>query len=296
MTNKQKRLDFLQKISEKYPDHEVVMFSTVTAPMMLKDKEGTVYYKKDAHRFLTHNIRFDAVLHKEKYIQKKLDSLDTGLTLLKYSGMKEKIVVQDLNGFTYSPQCYDILQGHPVTIQSCNEKEALFKYKASLVHNSKYMYDEFKYINGKQKIPVICSTHGTFNIVAESHLLGRGCPTCKKDAASFSKSKWIKKYEATSCIFYIIECYNQDESFIKVGVTSRSITKRYGNRINYNYTVLLEITGPSDFISHLEKKALNIYKNYKYYPKQRFEGRTECFSTSIKNNIYEHFKTESPRE
>lgn len=290
MNFKEKRLNFIKKILDKYPDYKIIMFSKIDEPMILESPDGTLYKKNHAHRFLTHNLRFDTIVDKKGYIQKKLDSLDTGLKLLDYKGMKEKIIVQDQNGFTYSPQCYDLLQGHFVTIESCNEKEELFKFKANLKHNNKYTYGNFKYTNGKQKIPVICSIHGEFKVSVECHLFGNGCSKCKSDNASFSRSQWIERFKNKTCTFYILEFFNETESFIKVGITAVSIKKRYANQCQYTYKILLEIKGKSEFISNLEKDFLINYKNFKYSPTLKFEGKTECFLTEIKNKIYEQFK------
>ena len=39
-----------------------------------------------------------------------------------------------------------------------------------------------------------------------------------------------------------------------------------------------------------ESFFLNKLKEFKYIPKEKFEGRTECFTLKSKNKIYEHFK------
>jgi hypothetical protein len=290
MNFEEKRLNFLQKVLEKYPEYKVFRFTKINEPMILQGPDETLYYKKNAHRFISHNLRFDAIVDKHTYIQKKLDQFNTGLTLFRYTGMKEKVIVQDQNGFTYSPQCYDLLQGHTVTIESCNEKEELFEYKANLKHNNFYTYGDFKYTNGKQKVPIICPIHKVFYTSVEGHLFGNGCPSCKKDNASFSKSKWVTKHKNKKCTFYVLEFFNDNESFIKVGVTTVSIKKRYASVKNYKYKIILEIKGESEFISNLEKNILNTYKDFKQKPLLEFQGRTECFNLQIKNKIYEQFK------
>lgn len=290
MNFKEKRLDFLQKISVKYPKYKIINFSKISEPMTLQSPEGTLYYKKSASRFITHNLRFDSIVNKYGYVQKKLEEFNTGLTLLEFISMSEKVIVKDKNGFTYSPQCYDLLQGHSVTIESCNEKEELFKYKANLKHDNFYTYGDFKYINGKQKIPIICPIHKIFHTSVESHLFGSGCPSCKKDNSSFSKSKWVIKHKNKKCIFYVLKFFNDAESFIKIGVTSINIKQRYASVKNYKYEIIFEIEGNSEVVSNLEKDTLLKYKDFKYYPSLKFDGKTECFNLQIENKIYEQFK------
>ena len=50
-----------------------------------------------------------------------------------------------------------------------------------------------------------------------------------------------KSHKNKKCIFYVLEFYNDNESFIKVGVTAVSIKKRYASVKNYKYKVILEI-------------------------------------------------------
>lgn len=45
---------------------------------------------------------------------------------------------------------------------------------------SKYDYSKVIYINAFSKINIICPIHGTFLQVANYHLRGNGCPTCKE--------------------------------------------------------------------------------------------------------------------
>lgn len=285
-----KKISFINNFLIKYPNFEILEFTGIANPMVVKSPEGIIYKKNYAFRFLSHNLSVQSVLDKEGYIQDQLDKLKFPLKLLNYQGMKEKVTVQDENGFTYSPQCYDLLRGHPVTIQTCNEKEDLFMFKANLKHNFRYEYKKFVYTNGKQKIPIVCREHGEFKTTVEGHLFGSGCPTCKQHSAGFSKTKWVNKFKNKSCIFYILEFYNNKESFIKVGITSRTIKFRYQAKSEYFYKTLFEIVGNSNEVCNLENEFLTKYKEYKFYPLSQFVGKTECFSIKIKNLIYEQFK------
>ncbi len=55
-------------------------------------------------------------------------------------------------------------------------------------------------------------------------------------------------------MIYVIKCYNDEESFIKVGITMRSIKKRFCNKtlMPYNFKTLLEITESSNIIFNTE--------------------------------------------
>lgn len=55
---------------------------------------------------------------------------------------------------------------------------ARFSTAASDVHQGKYGYDEFTYVDAKTKGAVICPQHGAFQITPNNHLNGVGCSRC----------------------------------------------------------------------------------------------------------------------
>lgn len=56
-----------------------------------------------------------------------------------------------------------------------------FIEKAKKIHNNKYNYDLVNYINSKNKVKIICNTHGQFELIAGQHLIGRGCQLCSSN-------------------------------------------------------------------------------------------------------------------
>ena len=53
-----------------------------------------------------------------------------------------------------------------------------FIEKAREIHGDKYDYSKVNYINGKNKVIIICPEHGEFEQNAHSHLSGYGCKKC----------------------------------------------------------------------------------------------------------------------
>lgn len=53
-----------------------------------------------------------------------------------------------------------------------------FIQRAKSVHGNKYDYSVSNYINAKQKIEILCPTHGKFSQYAGNHFKGCGCPKC----------------------------------------------------------------------------------------------------------------------
>ena len=52
-----------------------------------------------------------------------------------------------------------------------------FIEKINLIHPGKYEYPE-EYINSRQKMRIICPTHGSFFQLVSDHLGGHGCKEC----------------------------------------------------------------------------------------------------------------------
>lgn len=74
-------------------------------------------------------------------------------------------------------------QGCPVCgVEKSHEERKLtneeFIEKATSIHGNKYDYSLVNYISSKDKVDIICPTHGIFKQIARNHLFGQGCPKC----------------------------------------------------------------------------------------------------------------------
>lgn len=92
------------------------------------------------------------------------------------------------------------------------------------------------------------------------------------------RTLWNKDLDEDGML-YLIKIYGFGEEFYKVGITTKSLYRRYGgNKIgNYSYDILdvFENTIHEAFLQ--EQKIIKENKNISYVPKQKFEGWTECF-------------------
>lgn len=175
-----------------------------------------------------------------------------------------------------------------------------FTTKANLIHNNKYDYSLVEYKNALTKIKIVCPIHNVFEQKPSDHLKGHGCAKCSYESTGWTRTKFKDfciKTNNGSGILYVLECFNDSESFIKIGITSRSIKDRYHSKASmpYSYKVLHEITGSPEFIYDLETLLHKKSKNYKYNPSIPFGGSsTECFEANPtyldKLNIYLDFK------
>jgi len=98
--------------------------------------------------------------------------------------------------------------------------------------------------------------------------------SCCSVRRGWSKSQWVKF--CNKALLYKVRLYNDNESFIKVGITSRSIEHRM-KAIPYNYEIIRIIEGSSGYIFDLENRYKRLYKENSYSPNIHFLGRTECF-------------------
>ena len=177
-----------------------------------------------------------------------------------------------------------------------------FVRDAKIVHGDKYDYTETQYVRSKSKVSIKCNTHGNvLNITPNAHLMGVGCPICGYETVStklgLSKSGW--SYTDWECAgmnsklfdsfkVYIIECYDDNERFIKIGKTFTTIQKRfYGVSLPYDYKILKVVEGSARFVSELETE---LHRNLRdnglaYMPMKEFGGRYECFSCNYKEEI-----------
>ena len=164
-----------------------------------------------------------------------------------------------------------------------------FKSESNLKHSNFYTYVEDSYTKLKNKVDIICPVegHGLFSQRAAHHRDGSICPKCYKEQTGWwDKDKFLNHCNnkgITESTFYILRCFNENEEFYKLGITSRTLRERYNGdyHMPYNYEIIQEIKSLNEIVHNLETflKAYILYNNLKYTPKKSFGGSyTECFS------------------
>ncbi|MFA5048983.1 MAG: hypothetical protein WC516_08220 [Patescibacteria group bacterium] len=63
-----------------------------------------------------------------------------------------------------------------------------FIEKSNKIHNNKYNYSKFIYINNNTKGIILCQEHGEFEQIPAYHFKGQGCPKCGRDKAIQSRT------------------------------------------------------------------------------------------------------------
>jgi len=195
--------------------------------------------------------------------------------------------------------CY--ICGMKRTVLSKMKTTPSFVKDAMKVHGQKYDYSKVEYINSVNKIKIICKEHDVFQQTPKDHLNGSGCPQCgymsiskynKNNPHGWNYSIWImsskKSMNFDSFKVYILECWDEYEHFFKIGKTFRNTRKRFQSKYEMPYqfkiihiiemTKNLVIEDEACYICKLEHELKKIHKPFQYIPKQKFDGRYECFS------------------
>lgn len=104
-----------------------------------------------------------------------------------------------------------------------------------------------------------------------------------KGSLGFSKSSFLKTCRDNGkeeVILYLLRCFNNEEVFVKIGLTTRSIQERFhGKReMPYNYEVLNSFKLSPEKCWDSERKLVKRLKEFRYKPRIKFGGSSkECF-------------------
>ena len=116
-------------------------------------------------------------------------------------------------------------------------------------------------------------------------LRGVSCTKCKfKGYSRTSFLDFCKNKDKKSAILYVIKVYNEEESFIKIGITSNTVRERYRKLLfhtGYRYNIIKEITGSPRKIWDSENYLKRNLTNFSYKPTKYFQGNTECFTKDV---------------
>ncbi len=98
-----------------------------------------------------------------------------------------------------------------------------------------------------------------------------------RDGQRMKRMKERKK--AVQCLLYAIKVYDESETFIKVGITTESVSRRYSGKLNdYKYEMIFTCENTVEKCLEYERTIQNLFKNY--IPKKQFAGYLECLEIS----------------
>ena len=92
------------------------------------------------------------------------------------------------------------------------------------------------------------------------------------------------KKTSTHSTVYVVLMWKGREKFIKVGMTTTSIDKRFCN-LPYNYKVIHSVDVEKSLLFEYEQAIHGLIKANRYRPTIKFGGHTECYTMDAKSKI-----------
>ncbi len=176
----------------------------------------------------------------------------------------------------------------PIIHSALNKSEyALNQFKE--IHGDFYKYPDFMYISNDSQFNVVCPIHGPFKTIHSTHLKCK-CKKCAYEQIDigFTKEDFIRIANGRICSLYLIKIELSNETFLKIGITSRSLKRRFGG---YKYTPISMIMDiDAGVIYEKEKKIHNKLKEFKFKPIAAFNGHTECYKLEYLKEIEHEFR------
>jgi cytochrome c2 len=162
--------------------------------------------------------------------------------------------------------------------------QTTFLARAREAHGDRYDYSQVVYQGYEAKVKLSCPVHGAFMQRARAHLETIGCPKCgREQAQQKQRLHWIEQAEGKISSLYLLRLFADEEEFYKVGITFRSVGKRFASAASlasYQYEVLaLHQSTNAARVYDWEQSILESFAHLRYTPKYRFDGETECFSS-----------------
>lgn len=220
----------------------------------------------------------------------------------KTSVIKTKIICPNHGVFTQKPNEHITGAGCPKCArkrigQAIRDRAIkasnLFEGKARKVHSDKYTYESVEYINNAAKVAITCPHHGLFTQTPRCHLSGNGCPDCGREIASgWSRSQFVEYANEVSkgiATVYIIKCWNETETFYKIGVTTQNVKKRFHSNksMPYEFEVIKTKKSKARLVYDTEIQSHRLNKENHYTPKIPFGGSVlECFTEISQDTLF----------
>lgn len=171
------------------------------------------------------------------------------------------------------------------------------KYKEAIIKvlGNNYQYDKCFPEKLFDKVIITCPIHGDFEVKVSNILYRQsGCPHCANEYRGYSRTTFehscIKNNDAGNGTLYVIKIIKENESFIKVGITSfpdLSMRCRELKRLGCAIEKIHVIKDWSRNVYNTEKYIHKMMRAFKYLPSFDFKGRQECYTLESISEIEE---------
>jgi hypothetical protein len=154
------------------------------------------------------------------------------------------------------------------------------------IHNHQYEYTKTNFNLITDRIIVTCPTHGDFTLTVDHHLRGVGCAECGnlKRTGGYT-DHWFntsKERKLETGRIYLLKMHNENETFLKIGITKKSVKHRYRG-CKYKYDILFDYECNLYDAFNLECNIKKI-SEHRYYPKLG-DYKTESFRVEYEKSL-----------
>lgn len=280
--------EFIQIHGEKY-DYSLVDFKFIDQKVKIKCIEHGLFEQTPSKHISgqgcpkcagTKKLTLEETI--EQFREVHGDRYDYSLVDYKNSDEKIKIKCHEHGIFEQIPSSHKSGTGCPICAGNYNlsTEEVIKQFKEK--HSDRYDYSNVIYTSAFKQVEIICREHGSFMQTAKSHKNGSGCPECAITIGHTKENyvKYCKDFAKGYCYLYLIECFDENELFYKVGISYQGANIRFDSKrkLPYEFKILNEVNGLVETIWDLEKQIHKLLSKYKYTPQKSFSGSTECFS------------------
>jgi len=160
-----------------------------------------------------------------------------------------------------------------------------------------YVNDELDVVKAMEEIDILLSV--TFEPIKQQLKRDLKKYEAKKTNFSDAGKESAKARRLIGTQLYVLKFYNDNEEFIKVGITDSSIGRRYsssgdgGYKLGYKFDIIYQYFEDSNIISvlELESKIRQKFGHNKYSPSHNFAGHMECYCIESLNEIIKYLES-----
>lgn len=170
--------------SGKYDYSKVCYVNSIEKVEIVCPMHGSFFVRPDAHirkvgcPKCNGGGKDSAEDFKEKAVRKHEGKYDYSKSDYVNSGTKVEVICKAHGLFSITPRNHLAGQGCPKCAGVYKKTKEEFLEECRTVHLGKYDYSMVQYTGGKNKIAIVCTSHGEFSQNAKDHLRGHGCPKC----------------------------------------------------------------------------------------------------------------------